>query len=144
LAYNFVSSRTTHAAAFQVAIFFIWSVITLNGVLIHRFHIINIEKLNHQNSMEQHIQESTTPSISLERLNRFFIQFSTWVPSSLRIQKIDINPEYIKVYGHADDEKMFSRLWKHFKTQDWVHQLRLLKWELQSASRWIFAFQVNM
>jgi hypothetical protein len=140
LAYNFISPPKTQIMVFYVIIFFIWSAIVLNSVLIHRYHIL----LNSPNIVEHRIQETNTPSISLERLNRFLKQFSTWVPSSLRIHKIDINPAFIKVYGRVDDEKKFSRLWEHFKTQDWAHQLRLLKWELHSASRWIFAFQVNM
>ena len=140
LAYNFLSPRKKQATVFSGVIFFIWVIIVINSILIHRYRVL----LNSQNFIVHHKQDNPPPSISLERLNLFLNQFSTWVPSSLRIQKIDIHPAYIKVYGRADDEEIFARLWTHFKTQNWVQQLQLLKWELHSASRWVFAFQVNM
>jgi len=140
LAYNFCEPRQSIKNFFYTVIFFMWGIIAFNSVLIYQYRA----KISSQHRIQHSIKNTITPSISLERLNIFLNQFSKWVPSSLRIQKIDIHPDFIKVYGRVDDEEIFARLWKHFKTQDWVHQLRLLKWELHSASRWIFAFQVNM
>ena len=145
LAYNFMASPKKYSMTLDAVLVLVWIGIASNCFFIERFQILNDEKKsNYHNLIEDRIQDKSPPSISLERLNRFLTQFSTWVPLSLRIQKIDINPGFIKVYGRVDDEQIFSTLWKQFKSQDWVHQLRLLKWELHSSSRWFFAFQVNM
>lgn len=137
------ASRTAKAWKFMFLLFVIWLTIIVNIWLMFHYPMPNIDESELKKRIFQFRYDNRETSINLQILHTFLIHFANLVPQSIRVHKIEINSEFIKVYGKTQNEKMFSEFWSNFKNQQWAHQLNLLQWEILSTAQWLFAFQVH-
>lgn len=127
---------------FYSLILLIWMATGIQIYLIVHYSKPQLDENALENLIFQTRYHYKTRSINLHILNQFLEHFANWVPPSIRVHKIEISSDLIKVYGKTENEKVFSQFWVNFKRQQWAQHLNLLQWEIQSTAQWLFAFQV--